>query len=558
MHPPFPYIVKIKSWVCLILVFYLSAAAIPQNIADNDDPFTCAVIAFNESLYEISIEFLDQYFSNPESKKNDYALFLYGINLLKLKKYGESLTKFEQFTKNFPDSPYMKDAWKYTITLQMLLNRSSEAWKTYSQGIANYGRQIDIEKNLGYMLLDEVARLIQSNNDASAKNILQQMEQVLPETGIVSEIQYYQALIYYKENNFEKALQKFLSALPYFKNHRIEPEILLKIGDCFFNLKNYSESQKYYDQIISKFSKSLQAEWAKFHSALIYKKNMKYKEAKKILTALVKATTNDEILIRSCWELGKISMLEDKKDDAVMWYNKIIVTAKDQEIIMTTKLELGHLYFNQGDYSKAITLFSEYLNFKNDEDVIYALGSAFYNNNQTEQAVEIWESLMKQNPGYPFSLSVLKILYNFYKEKNNRDMMKYIFNKIWEKYPEDNFILTEGIIFLNEILNTGATEEAARYLKKLDFQKNSETLFLNAKVLYLTGNYQQSEQMLKQIDKKSVFAAEALYLLIEINLAKSNVKDAQMYYVKLLASFPKSIWAQKARDSISKYNQLSK
>jgi len=137
-------------------------------------------------------------------------------------------------------------------------------------------------------------------------------------------------------------------------------------------------------------------------------------------------------------------------------------------------------------------------------------------------------------------------------------MTKQIFNKIWEKYPEDNFILTEGIMFLNEMLNTGATEEAVNYLKKIDSRKNPETIFLNAKVLYLTGDYQQSEQMLKGIDKKNVFAAEALYLLIEINLAKSNLRDAQMYYVKLLASFPKTVWAQKARDSISKYKQLNK
>ncbi|HOL35492.1 MAG TPA: tetratricopeptide repeat protein, partial [bacterium] len=443
MHPPFPYIVRIKSWICLTLLCCLATSGFTQSIADQDDFFTCAVIAFNESLYEISIEFLDKYFGNPESKKNDYALFLYGINLLKLKKYEESLAKFEQFKKDFPDSPYMKDAWKYTINLQMLLNMPAEAWKTYSQGIANYGRQTDIEKNLGYMLLDEVGRLIQSNNDESAKTILQQMEQVLPETTIVSEIQYYQALIYYKENDFEKSLQEFLSTLPYFRNRNLEPEILLKIGDCFFNLKNYSESQKYYDKVIIRFPKSSQAEWAKFHTALIHKKNMKYKEAKKILTALVKTTANDEIMTRSCWELGKIAVLEDKKDEAISWYNKIIETAKDKETIMTTKLELGHLYFNQGNYSKAITFFSEYLELKNDEDVLYALGSAFYNNNQTEQAIEIWESLLKQNPDYPFSLSVLKILYNFYKEKNDRIMTKQIFNKIWEKYPEDNFILTE-------------------------------------------------------------------------------------------------------------------
>lgn len=545
--------VKIKNLLCAILIAVLVYSAYSQNITDDDDPFTCAVVAFNEGLFDISLDFFNKYFEKEEAKKNEYANFLYGITLLKLDKYREALSQFEQFSKLFPASKYSKDVWRYKISLNMLLNMPVEAWKIYKEGIAIYGKDIEIEKNLGYMLLNETGKKIESGDSFVAKQILDEMEGIFSETSVNYEIKYQQALISYQENNFDVSVKKLLSILPYFRNKKLEPEILLKIGDCFFNMKNYSESEKYYDSLISKFPESSQAEWAKLHKALIYKRNMKYKDSRRLLLSILKTTKNNQILTDSMWELARLSALEDKKDEAISWYKKILETSTDNEKILNAKLQIGYLYFNQKLYDRAIEIFSEYLNSKNDEDVMYILGLAFYESNKTDQAVSVWEHLLNQNPDYPVSIYVLKAMYYFYKDSGNREMMKKIFNRIWETYPEDNFILTEGIIFINDVLNTGGIDVATKYLTKVEQKKNPDVLFLNAKILYLTGKIDESEQILKNVDKKSVFAAEALYLLVEISLAKSKIKDAQIYYIKLLSSFPKTIWAQKARDSLSKY-----
>jgi len=95
--------VRKKGFVFLIFIFFIPALVCPQNIEDNNT-FTCAIVAFNEGLYEISIDFLNKYFQDPQSQKNDYALFLYAINLLKLERFEESLSKFEEFSKKFPES----------------------------------------------------------------------------------------------------------------------------------------------------------------------------------------------------------------------------------------------------------------------------------------------------------------------------------------------------------------------------------------------------------------------------------------------------------------------
>ncbi len=524
-----------------------------QTADNQDDPFTCAVVAFNEGMYEISLDFLDKYFEKSEAAKNEYAFFLYGINLLKLKKYDESLKKFEEFTKNFPDSKYNRDAWRYKVILKMFLNMPFEAYRIYIDGIPVYGRETDIEKNLGNMLLNEIGKKITSGDTASTKEILDTMEQIFSKTDISYEIMYFQGLILYQENDFELSVKKFLGILDHFKNQKLEVEILLKIGDCFFNMKNYVESERYYNKVISNFPGSSQAEWASLQKAVIYKRNMHYKEARKILAGIIKTTKKNEILVRSFWELGKISELENRKDEAISWYNKILEVARDTETILNTKLQSGYLYFNQKLYEKSIEIFSEYLKHRNDEDVLYTLGLAFFNSSRREEAINTWELLIKQNPGYPLSIQVLKAMYGYYKEKNDREKMKKTFIRIWETYPEDNFVLTEGIIFLNEVLNTEGIEFASNFLNKVEFKKNPEVLFLDAKIMYLTGKLDESEQILKNIDRKSVFAAEALYLLIEINLAKSRLKEAQTYYIKLLAGFPNTVWTQKAKEALAKY-----
>lgn len=527
--------------------------AFSQNITDEEDPFTCAIIAFNEGFFDISIEFLNRYFQKPEAKNNEYAHFLYAINLLKLKKYEESLLQFEQLSKLFPESKYSQDIWKYKISLHMLLDESLQAWNVYKNGIAEYGRDNEIEKNLGYMLLNDIGKLIQKGDYLLSKQILDDMEKIFTAADITNQINYYQAIILYQENNFDASVKKFLQIYPYFKGKKIEPEILLKIGDCFFNMKNYIESERYYDTLISKFPDSSQAEWAKLQKSLIFKRNMKYKEARKLLLSTIKTAINNQVLTACQWELAKLSELEDKKDEAVFWYKKIIETSSDSSMVLKAKLQMGYLYFNQKNYDKAIENFTQYLNSEKEPDVIYVLGLAYYNSDKHVQAINTWESLLSMNPEYPVSLQVLKAMYNFYKETDNKEMMRKIFNRIWETYPEDNFILTEGIIFINDLLNKGGVDIATDYLMKIESKKNQDVAFLKAKILYLTGKIDESEQLLKNIDKKSVFAAEALYLLVEISLAKSNLKDAQIYYVKLLSSFPKTIWAQKAKESLSRF-----
>ncbi|MCM8815340.1 MAG: tetratricopeptide repeat protein [Candidatus Omnitrophica bacterium] len=544
---------KLKAFLLVFAAIILPFNACAQNNPDQDDLFNCAVIAYNEELYEISLEFLDKYFGKPESTKNQYAFFLYAINLLKLKRYDKSLERFEEFTKIFPDSKYNVDVWKYRVTLKILLNMPFEAWETYREGLLPYGRELEIENNIGYMLLNETGKAIASGEIAKAKNILNEMEQVFTETKIIHEIEYYRGLILYQEDNFAEGLQYFLNSLNYFGNHKIEPEILLKIGDCYFNMKNYPESERYYNIVMSRFPESPQAAWAKLQKALIFKRNAKYREARNLLMAIIKTKKDNEILFRSFWELGKISELEDKKDEAISWYEKVLQSAKDEEILLKTKLQIGYVYFNQKKYEKAIEIFSEYLKHRNEPDVIYTLGLAFYNNKENHQAINTWELLINKDPHYPLSVQVLKAMYAFYKEAGDREKKKKIFNRILEAYPEDSFIMTEGIIFINDILNTEGIETASNYLKKVETSKSEDLLFLNAKILYLTGNIDESEKIFKSIDRKSIFAAEALYMLVKINIEKSKIKEAQTYFVKLLAAFPTSVWAQKARTDLSNY-----
>jgi len=542
--------VTIKKLFFLISIFFFSIVGYPQNL-DDDNTFTCAIVAFNEGLYELSLDFLNQYFQKPESQKNDYAVFLYAINLLKIGRYQESLVEFEKLIKYFPDSSYKKDAWIYTINLEILLNMPYDAWQTYISGIPYFGKNSEIEKNLGHLLLNQIGKSLKENEIEKAKNLLNEMDQVLSDTEIKQEIKYYDGLILYEENNFESCLGKLTEVLPYFGAQEIEPEILLKIGDCFFNLKNYQESQNYYTKIIKKFPKSGQAEWAKLQLSLVYKKMLRYKDAKKLLTELVNNTKNEDILLRCFWELGKISELDDKKQEAIFWYEQIINLSKNDQLTLNTKLQIGYIYLNQKEYEKAIQCFSEYLQYKNNYDVRYAAGLAYYNSGQITKSMDIWGNILEENSDYPIPIEVLKEMYNFYKKNSDNIGMKKIFLKIWKDYPDDSFILTEGLLFLNEIINKGEIEEAVKYIKNIDPKRNPEINFLKAKLLYLSGNLEASEQILNTIEKKSLFAAEALYLLGEINLKKSKIKDAQACYIKIIASFPKSIWAQKAKEALA-------
>lgn len=118
-------------------------------------------------------------------------------------------------------------------------------------------------------------------------------------------IHYYLSLSYHELGDAEKEWDHIQSGL------EIDPQnelLLLSKGNIFFRAENYEEAQKYYLPMIDSIENGAAS---RFNLSLIYEREGKYKEARKILTepSGLKWGTLDQRVIS---ELQKLDQIEDR------------------------------------------------------------------------------------------------------------------------------------------------------------------------------------------------------------------------------------------------------
>jgi len=70
----------------------------------------------------------------------------------------------------------------------------------------------------------------------------------LPRNSFSDDAQYWQSLSYYSQQSFQAAIQSFKQLLAAFPQSPLRAKALMKLGDCYYNLKDYAKSDAYYQK----------------------------------------------------------------------------------------------------------------------------------------------------------------------------------------------------------------------------------------------------------------------------------------------------------------------
>ncbi|MDD5066774.1 MAG: tetratricopeptide repeat protein [bacterium] len=208
--------------------------------------------------------------------------------------------------------------------------------------------------------------------------------------------------LYFQAKDMEKALEAFKNAV----DGTNETELYLKIGRIYlFNLKNYSEAEKYFLMVIQKDKSNFEAlssmvntsyygknheEAIKYFEELVrlpsyrivpevlfkagisYYKSKKFEEAIRYLSKAEALGYVDEELFNA---LAYSSFKQGKVNKAIDEYKKCIVI---NAFNPATYNNLGVIYAQQEDYQNAIRQFKHALNVdKENKDALFNLYKAF-------------------------------------------------------------------------------------------------------------------------------------------------------------------------------------
>ncbi|MFY8003769.1 MAG: tetratricopeptide repeat protein, partial [Chitinophagaceae bacterium] len=298
--------------------------------------------------------------SNPTQKEVSafsYAKLSYELNYLDI-----ALKELQQFISAYPSSRFNTEAkelliavlsntsnYKEALALFDNLQKPSEAVQKIYPAII-YGRAVELlndqQTAQATILLNKIlilpynkAQLPYTNfwkaelayregNFAEAAIYLQNY---LAEPKLSGEVntknaRYILGYCYLKSGDYKQALTQFqfVCGTDVAKQSTdIEQDAFIRMADCLFMMQQYKNAVTAYERVYSQQLKS--ADYALFQKAIVAGAQNKTKEKQDLLNDLSRQFPASRLVPEAYMELGSVSLLTEKWEEAIQYFNKVLV-----------------------------------------------------------------------------------------------------------------------------------------------------------------------------------------------------------------------------------------
>jgi len=383
---------------------------------------------------------------------------------------------------------------KNNLSFSFLLARLYSEKKSYQKAYEIYLYIDEVQSSKGRDLYNFARQMFSEKEYKLSAEVYKKISDLYPESPIIS-----QASLGYARSLEASLLEEYEKSLPlwkaYFPLKRFESEETENVLSTFNVVVNlYKHSEPAYESIL--------------RTAIIkfYLLN-DYEDARRLLEMIVKEAPLSQNSADAYLELGNIAVIEGNLDDAEKNFSAIL------------KL----LNANETQKNKAIYKLGKVNIYKSQFDEARKYLSQVLGNLKDNSANDALELLLLLNPQMSDSSNLVT-------------------------YAQAEFLAEQKKF-----------DEAAILYKRL--ADNQQAFILHTissikygKMLIAVDNYQEAVAVLEGVSsegEKNIYADKAVYLLGKINqYGLSNFSKAEEYYQKLLADYPKSIYADDSRTQI--------
>lgn len=561
-----------------------------KAIADND---TIAQSAYYH-IGQASV-FLDQKEAAKNAFRNAYrleinkdiaedALFNYAKIAYELAShpYDNAILAFEEYINKYPNSTKISDAYEYLLGVYYTTKNYKEALLSLErienknvklleakQRIAHY-RGVELFREEDYKEAINLFRISRENNldpklyaaslfwigesffrledydnanDAFARFLSSSGAMSLP---IYNRAYYNMAYANFKPKKYKSAIFWFRE---YTENAKPESKGLindsyLRIGDAYFIQKDYRNAIEYYDKAAQ--MKMSNQDYALLQSALAYGVLGEYESKNKKLLVLSKLNTVSVYQDDALFELGKTSLILNKNEDALAYYNQLINQFPKSPFMAEAYLKVGLINYNKNEDELALFAFDkvikDYPNSNQATEALEKIRTIFIDKADAEG----FEQYISGVPFADISKSKLDstsyvIAENNYLngncEKATRDFSNYL-----NRYPDGIFSLNAHYYRAECELKAKFEQEAAKdyqYVVDQPSNKFTEKALLSLGRLYVTmGKIKEAEKTYGQLVEAAQTQSNkdlAYRALMDLNFELKNYQKSGLYANKLLA-----------------------
>ena len=423
--------------------------------------------------------------SNADMKIKEQAAYNYVlcIHETSYSAFGESVTVFEKFLNEFPNSQYTEMVSNYLVEVY-LNTRSYEAALKSIERIAHPGTRImeakqkilfqlgtqafanaSFEQAIDYF--NQSVAIGQYNRQTKAdalywrgesyyrlnrmteaarnfREYLQLTEQTNNEMYALAN--YNLGYTAFHQKDYAQARNWFLKYIQLEKgeNRTALADAYNRIGDCFLNERNFDEAKHYYAQAESMNASS--GDYSFYQLALVSGLQKDYSGKITLLNRLAGKYPTSPYVINALYEKGRSYVLMNNNNQAIASFKELLSRYPESPISRKAAAEIGLLYYQDGNYDQAIDAYKLVINKYPGSDearlAMLDLKSLYVDMNRIDEFAALAASM----PGnIRFDASEQDSLTYIAAEKiygrGRIEEAKNSFNKYLQTFPEGSFSL---------------------------------------------------------------------------------------------------------------------
>jgi len=311
-----------------------------------------------------------------------------------------------------------------------------------------------------------------TNNFSSAISVLQNLFD-RTENFERDKIHFYLGESYFAKGKFDKARDHFKKIAP--TAGVLGKQALYGLGYSYYNLRDYPNASYYFKEYLKLFKKSKDELEVLLRLADCYFGMKDFKQASANYSTAFRKFKPRNIEAREHFQFGQALYKNDNPDKAVRIFRDLQIYFPHSKYADDAQYLIGWIFFKQGDYNQAISEYflipNKYSNSNLIPLVYYSIGDCYFNLSNYEEAITFYNTVINEYPKSKYVFDALNGITYSYLVKNQPENAAAVINNFVALNPtseySDDILYKKGELFYNvgdfEMARVGYKEFIATY-----------------------------------------------------------------------------------------------
>lgn len=503
-----------------------------------------------EDLNRARLSFEQAAGMKADDKLREQAMYNYLVCLHETgySAFGETVTAYERFLNEYPNSSYASAASNYLVEVYL----STKNYEAALASIEKINRPTEAVLKAKQLLLYKAGLEAYANNniDGAIQNFTQSISVGNYDKSSRANSYFWRGESFYQKGNFGKAVSDYASylnvatseadefypvalyGLGYGQfqqqnydeayrnfnkfvslanvtertNEQLVSDAYMRIGDCFFQARQYPNAEKAYDKAVAADASS--ADYALYQKAFTQGLAGRYQDKIRTLTSLVADYPSSDYADDALYEKGRAYVQLENSTLALQTFQKLVTDYPTSRYASVAGNEMALIYYQNGQVDEAAKAYKNVIaNFPNSEQATVAmrdLKSLYVEQNRVDEYISFAEQAkgsVKVDVNERDSLTYTAAEQTYMRGETQAAVKA--FANYLSQYPQGAYAL-DAHYHLGCIYNNQKNEsEATAHLQKVAEQKNSrygeDALHMLADMAYNKKDYEQAFTYYKQL-----------------------------------------------------------